>query len=87
MDLRINETLQTGAVRKPHLPFCRLVGTVSNCAYAVRLETAPTGGESVHSFLEVTIVIGFSLSERCIGIRRFLSVPRVFDLQENYSGS
>ena len=22
----------------------RLVGTVSNCAYAVRLETAPTGG-------------------------------------------
>ena len=32
VDLRINETLQTGAVRKPHLPFCRLVGTVSNCA-------------------------------------------------------
>ena len=37
VDLRINETLQTGAVRKPHLPFSRLVGTVSNCAYAVRL--------------------------------------------------
>ena len=44
VDLRINETRQTGAVRKPHLPFYRLVGTVSNCAYAVRLETAPTGG-------------------------------------------
>ena len=41
----------TGAVRKPHLPFSRLVGTVSNSADAVRLETlvtiyrtAPTGG-------------------------------------------
>ena len=44
MDLIINETLQTGAVRIPHLPFYRLVGTVSNCAYAVRLETAPTEG-------------------------------------------
>ena len=42
VDLRINETLQTGAVRKPHLPFCRLVAAVSNCAYSVRLETAPT---------------------------------------------
>ena len=42
--LRINDTLQTGAVRKPHLPFSRLVGTVSNSADAVRLETAPTGG-------------------------------------------
>ncbi len=42
--VRINETLQTGAVRKPHLPFSRLVGTVSNCADAVRLETAPTEG-------------------------------------------
>ena len=30
-----NETLQTGAVRKPRLPFSRLVGTVSNCADAV----------------------------------------------------
>ena len=48
VDLRINETRQTGAVRKPHLPFYRLVGTVSNCAYAVPLETAPTGGESVY---------------------------------------
>ena len=56
VDLRINETRQTGAVRKPHLPFYRLVGTVSNCAYAVRLETAPTGGESVYLFLEFTIV-------------------------------
>ena len=43
VDLRISETLQTGAVRKPLLPFSRLVGTVSNCADAVRLETAPTG--------------------------------------------
>ena len=43
-DLRINETLQTGAVRIPPLPFSRLVGTVSNCAYPVWLETAPTGG-------------------------------------------
>ena len=48
VDLRINETRQTGVVRKPHLPFYRLVGTVSNCAYAVPLETAPTGGESVY---------------------------------------
>ena len=27
----------------PHIPFYRLVGTVSNCAYPVRLKTAPTG--------------------------------------------
>ena len=40
----------------------KLVGAVSNCAvstypgtYAVRLQTAPTGGESVHLFLEFTI--------------------------------
>ncbi len=33
----------------------RLVGTVSNSADAVRLETAPTGGESVFLFLEFTI--------------------------------
>ena len=43
VDLRISETLQTGAVRKPHLPFSRLVGTVSNSADAVRLDIAPTG--------------------------------------------
>ena len=55
VDLRINETLQTGVVRIPHLPFSRLVGTVSNSADAVRLETAPTGGESDHLFLEFTI--------------------------------
>ena len=29
-----------------------LVGTVSNCAYAVRFSTAPTGGESVYLFLD-----------------------------------
>ena len=45
VDLRINETLQPGVVRKPPLPFCRLVGTVSNSADAMRLETAPTGLE------------------------------------------
>ena len=58
VDLRINETLQTGGVRKPPLPFSRLVGTVFNSAYAVRLETAPTRGESVYLFLEFTIVSG-----------------------------
>ena len=31
---------------KPPLPFCRMVGTVCNSVDAVRLETAPTGGES-----------------------------------------
>ena len=31
------------------------VGTVSNCADAVRLETAPTGGESVYLFLDFTM--------------------------------
>ena len=37
-----------GAVSKPHLPFSHLVGAVSNCAYAVRLKTAPTGpGENI----------------------------------------
>ena len=44
VDLRIKETLKTGAVRKPHLPFYHLVGAVFNCAYLVRLETTPTGG-------------------------------------------
>ena len=47
VNLRINWTLQTGGVRKTKLPFYRLVGTVSNCAYSVRLETAPTGGAKV----------------------------------------
>ena len=50
MDLRINETPQIGAV--------------GNSAYrvglnAVRLETAPTGGESIYLFLVFTIVFGF----------------------------
>ena len=62
VDLRINETFQTGAVRKPYLPFCRLVGTVFNSADAVRLETAPTGsdksgskprGERVYLFFRI----------------------------------
>ena len=47
VDLRINETLQTGAVRKPHLPFCRLVGTVSNCADAVQLGNRTYRGAQV----------------------------------------
>ena len=58
VDLRINETRQTRTLRIPHLPFCCLVGTVSNCADAVRFVTAPTGGESVYLFLEFTIVGG-----------------------------
>ena len=43
--------------------YSKLVGAVPNCAvsayhgtYAVRLETAPTGGESVLLFLESTII-------------------------------
>ena len=51
VDFRIIWTLQTGAVRKPPLLFSRLVGTVSNSADAVWLETTPTGGESVYLFL------------------------------------
>ena len=43
VDLIINEILQTGAVRKTKLSFYRFVGAVSNCADAVRLQTAPTG--------------------------------------------
>ena len=43
VDFRINGTRQTGAVRKMKLPFSCLVGAVSNCADAVRLQTAPTG--------------------------------------------
>ena len=35
--------------------YSKLVSAVSNCADAVRLETAPTGDESVHLFLESTI--------------------------------
>ena len=45
VDLRINGTLQTGAVRKTKLPFYRLAGAVSNSAYSVRFPTAPTGGQ------------------------------------------
>jgi hypothetical protein len=47
MDLRINETLQTGAVRKLHLPFYPLVGTVSNSADAVRLGNRTYRGAQV----------------------------------------
>ena len=56
MDLRINETLQTGGVRKTKRPFYRLVGTVSNPdrsgsresgqAYSVRLETLRSDPEN-----------------------------------------
>ena len=48
----------------------RLVGAVSNCAYAVRLQTHLPGGESVYLFLEFTIV----LSVIPIGIRGSTSV-------------
>ena len=51
VDLRINDTLKTGAVRKPSLTFSRLVGTVSNSADAVRLQTAPTGPD--HEFTPI----------------------------------
>ena len=76
VDLRINETLKTGAVRIPPLPFSRLVGTVSNSADPVRLQTAPTGGESVYLLSEFTIIrMLMSRSgitpERQIGISRF----------------
>ena len=71
VDLRINETLQTGAVRRPLLPFSRLVGTVSNSADVVRLETAPTGGESVYLFLEFTIIL------RAGQVREDPSVPPI----------
>ena len=46
VDLRISETLQTGAVRKPHLPFSRLVGTVSNSAYRVGLNAVRLGNRT-----------------------------------------
>ena len=66
VDLRINETLQTGAVRIPYLLFFHLVGTVSNCADAVRLETAPTGGRKC-SFI-FCIHYNFTLITRRLGI-------------------
>ena len=47
MNLRINETLQTGAVANR---------TYRVGVNAVRLETAPTRGESVYLFLKSTIV-------------------------------
>ena len=83
VDLRINETLQTGAVRRPHLPFCRLVGTVSNSADAVRLETAPTGpdksgskprGESVYLFLDFTIIAPNLCANCIISVGRFSKI-------------
>ena len=47
VDLRINETFQTGAVGNR---------TYRVGLNAVRLETAPTGGKSVYLFLEFTII-------------------------------
>ena len=53
VDLRINETLQTGGLGKRNY---RLVGAVSNCTYSVRLKTAPTRGTKVSIyFLKFTI--------------------------------
>ena len=43
VDFRIDETLQNREVRKTKLLLSCLVGAVCNCAYAVRLQTAPTG--------------------------------------------
>ena len=74
VDIRINETFQTGAVRRPHLPFCRLVGTVSNSADAVRLETAPTGGESVYLFLDFTIIAPNLCANCIISVGRFSKI-------------
>ena len=51
MDFKINETLQTGQVRKTKLPFSRLVGAVSNCAYAVRLGNRTYRGAKVSIYL------------------------------------
>ena len=53
VDLRINGTLQTGAVRKTKLPFSCLVGAVSNCAGSTTVTTG--GDESVYLFLDFTI--------------------------------
>ena len=49
--------VKSGEFRKTKLPFYPLVGTVSNCAYSVLLQTAPTGGEGVYLFFESTIVL------------------------------
>ena len=56
VDLRINGTRQTGEVRKTKLPFYRLVGAVSNCAYSVRFPPHLPVSESVHLFLTSTII-------------------------------
>ena len=53
VDLRINETRQTGAVRMPHLLVYCLVGAVSNCAGSLHHGTYR--GESVYLFLVFTI--------------------------------
>ena len=61
VDLRINETLKTGAFSKPPLPFSRLVGTVSNCADSVRLETAPTGLDCIRCVRKPHLPVGESV--------------------------
>ena len=40
----------------------RLVGTVSNCAYVVRLETAPTGGRKCLFIFRIHYSIGIRRS-------------------------
>ena len=64
VDLRINEILPIGevenlayrgakAVRKTKLPFFRLVGAVSNCAYSVRAVENRTTGPDKSGFVEL----------------------------------
>ena len=65
VDLRINETRQTGGVRKTKLPFYRLVGAVSNCAYAMRLKTAPTGGRKCLFISCIHYSFPFGLMSHC----------------------
>ncbi len=53
MDLRINETLQTGGGSKTKLLFSCLVGAVSNCAYAVRGKPHRLGGRKCLSAFRI----------------------------------
>ena len=64
VDLRINETRQTGAIRKTKLPFYHLVGAVSNCAYSVRLKTAPTGVRKCLFIFRIHHKIGLNFTQR-----------------------
>ena len=67
VDLRINETRQTGAGRKTKLPFYRWVGAVSNCAYAGRFVTAPTGGRKCSFIFNIHYKFGSYTNHYIIG--------------------